>query len=214
MSQKPAWLKPHGLPWKRGAERLVYENPWIRVSHHEPTAPTGRLAQYGLVSFKNLAIAVLPLHDDGTVTLVGQHRFPFADYSWELPEGGSPHGEDPLDGARRELAEETGLQAADWRKILQVQLSNSVTDERAVGYLALGLTASDGSHQNDDTEEIALARVPFREALDAALAGQMEDALTVAMLLRVYHMAREGVLPDALARVMLGWRASMAGDPT
>lgn len=214
MSQKPGWLKPHGLPWKRGAERLVYENPWIRVSHHEPTAPTGRPAQYGLVSFKNLAIAVLPLHDDGTVTLVGQHRFPFADYSWELPEGGSPHGEDPLDGARRELAEETGLQAADWRKILQVQLSNSVTDERAVGYLALGLTESDGGHQSDDTEEIVLARVPFREALDAALAGQMEDVLTVAMLLRVYHMAREGVLPDALTRVMLGWSASMAGDPT
>lgn len=214
MSQKPGWLKPHGLPWKRGAERLVYENPWIRVSHHEPTAPTGRPAQYGLVSFKNLAIAVLPLHDDGTVTLVGQHRFPFADYSWELPEGGSPHGEDPLDGARRELAEETGLQAADWRKILQVQLSNSVTDERAVGYLALGLTESDGGHQSDDTEEIVLARVPFREALDAALAGQMEDVLTVAMLLRVYHMAREGVLPDALTRVMLGWGASMAGDPT
>lgn len=214
MSQKPGWLKPHGLPWKRGAERLVYENPWIRVSHHEPTAPTGRPAQYGLVSFKNLAIAVLPLHDDGTVTLVGQHRFPFADYSWELPEGGSPNGEDPLDGARRELAEETGLQAADWRKILQVQLSNSVTDERAVGYLALGLTESDGGHQSDDTEEIVLARVPFREALDAALAGQMEDVLTVAMLLRVYHMAREGVLPDALTRVMLGWSASMAGDPT
>jgi 8-oxo-dGDP phosphatase len=204
MSQKPGWLKPHGLPWKRGAERLVYENAWIRVSHHEPTAPTGRLAQYGLVSFKNLAIAVLPLHDDGTVTLVGQHRFPFADYSWELPEGGAPHGEDPLDGARRELAEETGLQAAEWRKVLQVQLSNSVTDERAVGYLALGLSESEGGHQADDTEEIVLARVPFREALDAALAGQMEDVLTVAMLLRVYHMAREGSLPDALARVMLG----------
>lgn len=204
MSQKPGWLKPHGLPWKRGPERLVYENPWIRVSHHEPTAPTGRPAQYGLVSFKNLAIAVLPLHDDGTVTLVGQHRFPFADYSWELPEGGAPHGEDPLGGARRELAEETGLQAAEWRKVLQVQLSNSVTDERAVGYLALGLSESAGGHQADDTEEIVLARVPFREALDAALAGQMEDVLTVAMLLRVYHMAREGSLSDALTRVMLG----------
>lgn len=204
MSQKPGWLKPHGLPWKRGAERLVYENPWIRVSHHEPTAPTGRLAQYGLVSFKNLAIAVLPLHADGTVTLVGQHRFPFADYSWELPEGGSPHGEDPLEGARRELAEETGLEAAEWRKVLQVQLSNSVTDERAVGYLALGLSESGGGHEADDTEEIVLARVAFREALDAALAGQMEDVLTVAMLLRVYHMAREGALPDALTRAMLG----------
>ena len=204
MSQKPGWLRPHGQPWKPGGERLVYENAWIRVSHHEPTAPTGRPAQYGLVSFKNLAIAVLPLHDDGTVTLVGQNRFPFADYSWELPEGGSPHGEDPLDGAKRELAEETGLMAREWRKVLQLQLSNSVTDERAIGYLALGLSEGDGGHEADETEAIALARVPFREALDAALAGHMEDALTVAMLLRAYHMAREGALPDALTRVMLG----------
>src|SRR5262249_4307897 len=129
MSEKPAWLRSHGAPWKRGAESLVYENPWIRVSHHEAVAPTGRPAQYGVVSFKNLAIAVLPLHEDGTVTLVGQNRFAFMDYSWELPEGGSPRGEDPLEGARRELAEETGLKAAEWRKVLQAQLSNSVTDE-------------------------------------------------------------------------------------
>jgi 8-oxo-dGTP pyrophosphatase MutT (NUDIX family) len=210
-TQKPAWLRAHGVQWKRGAERLVFENPWIRVSHHEATAPTGRPAQYGLVSFKNLAIAVLPLHEDGSVTLVGQNRFAFMDYSWELPEGGSPQGEDPLEGARRELAEETGLEAAEWRKVLQVQLSNSVTDERAVGYIAFGLSESAERHEGDETEEIALARVPFREALEAALAGHMEDVLTVAMLLRAYHMAREGGLPDALTRAMLGSPARVGG---
>jgi 8-oxo-dGTP pyrophosphatase MutT (NUDIX family) len=204
MSEKPAWLRPHGAPWKRGPERLVYENPWIRVTHHEATAPTGRPAIYGVVSFKNLAIAVLPLHDDGTVTLVGQNRFALSDYSWELPEGGSPLGEDPLEGAKRELSEETGLKAAEWRKVLQVQLSNSVTDERAIGYLALGLSACDQGRACDDTEEIALVRAPFREALEAALSGHLEDVLTVAMLLRTYHMAREGGLPDALTRAMLG----------
>lgn len=204
MSDTPAWLRPHGAPWKRGAERVVYENPWIRVSHHEAIAPTGRPAQYGVVSFKNVAIVVLPLHEDGTVTLVGQHRFALSDYSWELPEGGSPIAQDPLDGAKRELAEETGLQAREWRKVLQLQLSNSVTDERAVGYLALGVSPAEGGHRRDDTEELALVRAPFREVLDAALAGKMEDVLTVAMLLRAYHMAREGDLPDALARVMLG----------
>jgi 8-oxo-dGTP pyrophosphatase MutT (NUDIX family) len=183
---------------------VVYENPWIRVSHHDAVAPTGRPAQYGLVSFKNLAIAVLPLHDDGCVTLVGQHRFAFDDYSWELPEGGSPLAEDPLVSAQRELSEETGLRAAEWRKVLEAQLSNSVTDERAVGYLATGLSDCRAGHERDETEELALARVPFREALEAALAGQMQDMLTVAMLLRTYHMAREGALPDALVRVMLG----------
>jgi 8-oxo-dGTP pyrophosphatase MutT (NUDIX family) len=204
MSDKPAWLRPHGAPWTRGPERLVFENPWIKVSEHAATAPTGQPASYGLVGFKNRAIAVLPIHDDGTITLVGQNRLPFADYSWEIPEGGSPLDEDPLAGARRELAEETGLVAADWREVLRMQLSNSVTDELAIGYLALELSDGPGEHQPDETEALAIARVPFAEALEAALAGHMQDALTVAMLLRAYHMAREGALPGALARLMLG----------
>lgn len=202
MSQKPDWLKAHGGPWIRGETRVVYENPWIRVTEHQATAPTGSPALYGLVGFKNLALAILPIHDDGSITLVGQARFPAQDYSWELPEGGGPLGVDALESARRELREEAGLEAADWRPILEAQLSNSVTDERAIGYLATGLTPVDA--EPDETELIALARVPFREALDAALAGHMKDMLTVAMLLRGYHMAREGALPGALARAMLG----------
>jgi 8-oxo-dGTP pyrophosphatase MutT (NUDIX family) len=202
MSQKPDWLRPHGAPWKKGAARTAFENAWIRVSEVEAIAPTGEPALYGLVSFKNRAIAVLPLHDDGTVTLVGQNRFPAGDYSWEVPEGGVPFDEDLLDGAKRELLEETGLVAREWREVMRVQLSNSVTDEVAAGYLALGLSAAK-SPGGDETEDIETARVPFAEALDAALAGWLPDMLTVAMLLRTYHMAREGVLPDGLARLML-----------
>ena len=203
MSQKPDWLRPHGTPWRRGPARQVYDNPWISLTEYDATAPTGAPALYGLVGFKNLAIAVLPLHDDGDVTLVGQHRFPAGDYSWEIPEGGGALEVDPLESARRELREETGLVADHWREVLRMQLSNSVTDERAVGYLATGLEQADASAHGDDTEDIALARVPFREALDAAMAGWIEDALTVAMLLRAYHMAREGSLSPALARAML-----------
>lgn len=204
MSQKPGWLSAHGIPWRRGRSRLVYDNPWISVSEHEATAPTGAPATYGLVSFKNLALAILPIDAAGQVVLVGQHRFPFGDYSWEIPEGGGPKGEDPLAGARRELAEEAGLAAAEWREILRLQLSNSVTDELAVGFLATGLSEIEGTAHADDTEDFALTRVPFRQALDAAMAGHICDALTVAMLLRAYHMAREGLLSDALTRAMLG----------
>jgi len=204
MDEDPTWLQPHGTPWRPDAERLIYDNPWIRITEHDATAPTGRPALYGLVGFKNLAIAVLPLHEDGSVTLVGQHRFPLGDYSWEIPEGGGPLGEDPLDGAKRELREETGLLAADWREVLRMQLSNSVTDEVAVGYLATGLSPAPGGAEPDETEALAIARVPFGEALEAAMAGKLQDALTVAMLLRGYHMAREGALPSALARAMLG----------
>ena len=143
MTSKPAWLRAHGSPWIGGEERVAFESAWITVIDQVATAPTGKPARYGLVRFKNVATAVLPIHEDGTVTLVGQHRFPHQDYSWELPEGGAPLGEDPLDGAKRELAEETGLVAAEWREILRTQLSNSITDEVMVGYLALGLAPAE-----------------------------------------------------------------------
>jgi 8-oxo-dGTP pyrophosphatase MutT (NUDIX family) len=204
MSDKPAWMRAHGTPWTRGPGRLVYDNPWISVTEFDARAPTGRPALYGLVGFKNRALAILAIHEDGTVPLVGQNRLPFAEYSWEIPEGGGPLAEDPLDGARRELLEETGLEAAEWREILRLQLSNSVTDELAIGYLATGLVQAAEAPQGDDTEDIARVRVPFREALDAAMAGHMTDALTVAMLLRAYHMAQEGLLSPTLARAMLG----------
>lgn len=204
MPERPSWLRPHGPAWSRGTARPVYENPWIRVTEYAATAPTGRPATYGLVSYKNYAVAVLPIFEDGTTLLVGQHRFPLGDYSWEIPEGGGPLDEDPLESARRELAEETGLQAAEWREILRAQLSNSVSDERAIGYLALGLSPAEGEHHADDTEAIALARVPFGEALAAAMDGQIQDVLTVAMLLKAHHMAAKGLLEPALARAVLG----------
>jgi 8-oxo-dGTP pyrophosphatase MutT (NUDIX family) len=202
MPPKPDWLRPQGALWRSTAERLVYENPWIVVREHDAVAPTGRPALYGVVSFKHYAIAVLPLHEDGTVTLVGQSRFALPGFSWELPEGGGPLDVDPLESARRELREETGLVAADWRPVGRFQLSNSVTDERAFGFLALELAP--GPADPDETEQLSVVRVPYREALDAVIAGDIEDVLTVAMLLRAYHMAREGTLAGALARAMLG----------
>lgn len=201
MSDKPAWMIAPGPPWKVVEARPVYDNPWISVTEYDAVAPTGRPALYGVVRFKNLALAVLPLHEDGTVTLVGQHRFAIPGYSWELPEGGGPLGVEPLEGARRELREEAGLEAAEWREILRFQLSNSITDEAGHGFLATGLTPVPADP--DETEVLALARVPFREALDAALGGHILDMPTLALLLRAYHMAREGALPAPLAKAML-----------
>ncbi len=201
MSDKPDWLKPHGKPWGVSSSQVVYDNPWITLTEYQAIAPTGRPALYGKVGFKNQAIGVVPLHDDGTVTLVGQNRFSLANYSWELPEGGAPLAEDPLDGAKRELAEEVGLEASDWRQVLRLELSNSVTDEICYGFLAMGLTPTETAP--DETEDLAVARVPFREALDAAVAGHMPDAITVALLLRVHLMAVRGELPEELATAIL-----------
>lgn len=198
----PDWLKPHGEGWTVQSSRPVHDNPWFTVDHFKAVAPTGRPADYYLQTYKNVAVGMLPLHEDGTVTLVGQWRFPFAAYSWEVPEGGAPLGEPPLDGARRELREETALEAAEWRQILTMQLSNSTSDELCLGYLATGLSAA--AHEPDETEALTVVRVPFGEALHAAVTGKIQDAITVAMLLRVHHMAHQGELADELGRVVLG----------
>ena len=199
---RPDWLKPRGQPWSAGPPERLIDNPWFAVDHHAAVAPTGAAADYYVQNFKAVATGVLPLHDDGTVTLVGQWRFPFGTYSWEIPEGGAPKSETPLDGAKRELREEAGLDAAHWRHVLTMQLSNASSDERAFCYLATGLAAI--PRAPDETEDLAIVRVPFREALKAAVAGDIEDAITVATLLRVHHMAYEGEIDPAVAKVIIG----------
>lgn len=202
MSGAKAWLETTGRPWRVLARRPVYENAWIRLEEFDTVAPTGAPALYGRVSFRNLAVGVLPIWPDGTVTLVGQHRFNFDAWSWEMPEGGVPLDEDPLEGAKRELREETGLAAAEWREVLRMHLSNSVTDEQAICFVAWDLQAGDAAP--DETEALRLERRPFAEVLKAALSGAIQDSLTVATLLRTHHMAVTGDLPEALARAVLG----------
>jgi len=201
MTGKPDWMTARGQPWQRRTVRLVYDNPWIRVEEFDAVAPTGKPALYGLIGMKNMAIGVLPLHADGTITLVGQHRFPLQAYSWEVPEGGGPLDTDPLISAKSELAEEAGLAAAHWQQVLAFDVSNSVTDEKGFGYLAWDLSPVDLAP--DDTEEISLARVPFKQALRLAMSGHMRDLITQTLLLRAYHMAREGEIIGDLAQYML-----------
>ncbi len=118
-------------PWSVLSRATVYENEWIRVDHHEVLGPAGGPGVYGTVHFKNLATGVVPIDENGNVILVGQYRFPLRAYSWEIPEGGGAHSVSALESAQRELREECGLAAGCWKEILGMDLSNSVSDERA-----------------------------------------------------------------------------------
>jgi len=170
-------------PWTTKSNDVVYDNPWIQVSHRDVTTPTGTPGIYGVVSFKNLAIGVIPIDDDDHTWLVGQYRYAIDRYSWEIPEGGGPHGEDPVDAARRELQEECGLHAEHFEPILRAALSNSVTDEHAVVYIATGLTETEASP--DETELLAVRRLPVDDAIAMALSGEIDDSLSLLGLLRL-----------------------------
>ncbi len=170
-------------PWKRVSTRIVYDNPWISVVHDEVITPKGTQGIYGTVHFKNLAIGVIPIDAEGNTWLVGQHRYPQDQYSWEIPEGGGLLGIDPLESAARELKEEVGLTARRWDLLMEMDLSNSVSDERAYVYLARELTL--GASSPEATEELVIRRLPFSRVYQGVLDGEYRDSLTVAGVLRL-----------------------------
>lgn len=177
--------------WQTMSEQIRYDNPWITVSHREVITPAGSPGIYGVVHFKNVAVGILPLDTAGNTWLVKQHRYPLGADSWEIPEGGCPEGESPLEAAHRELEEETGWRSGRLTELLTLHLSNSVTDERAVVYVAEELRP--GTAQPEDSEDIEILKLPLAEAVAMALDGRITDAISVAALFKL--ALRQGLCP-------------------
>ena len=167
----------------RHNRRVAYENAWITVWHDDGSRPDGSPGIYGVVHFENLAAGVIAFDDEDRVVLVGQYRYTLGRPSWEIPEGGVPPSETPLEGIQRELREETGLEASEWRELGRLDLSNSVTDEEAVLFEAHGL--HHGEAAPEPTESIAVRWVPFDDAVAMVRDGAITDAMSVAAILRV-----------------------------
>ncbi len=181
-------------PWTRLSGRQIYDNPWIRVREDQVLHPDGSPGIYGTIHFKHMAIGVVPIDREGRVVLVGQHRYAFNRYFWEIPQGGCPIGkETPEISAMRELKEETGFTAGRWDYLGALELSNSCTDEAGHLYLARDLTA--GDMQPEASEEITVKRVDFQESYRLAMEGGMNESISVAALAR--------------AKYFLEWEASL-----
>jgi 8-oxo-dGTP pyrophosphatase MutT (NUDIX family) len=176
-------MTPMDARFRRRSRHVAYENPWITVWHDEVERPDGSPGIYGVVHFENLAAGVVAIDADDRTVLVGQHRYTLDAWSWEIPEGGVPAGETALEGARRELREETGVVAGSWLELAKVDLSNSISDERAVLFLATNLTQGDA--EPEPTEALEIRWVPFDEALAMTLDGRITDVMSVAAIQRV-----------------------------
>lgn len=182
--------------WQQQTTELVYENPWIKVTHDTVITPGNTQGIYGVVHFKNHAIGILPIDDEGNTWLVRQSRYVMGNSSWEIPEGGCPVGEPKLAAAQRELREETGLKASLWDKWLSMDLSNSVTNEQATVYLARGLV--EGQSEPEETEDIEVLKLPVTQAITMVLTGQITDAISVAALLKYALAQQQGGLEGFL----------------
>lgn len=178
--------------WKTLSSELIYESAWIAVHKHQTINPAGNPALYSVVNFKNLAIGVLPLSEDGFTWLVGQWRYPLNAYSWEIPEGGGPHGEAPVETAKRELKEETGIVATTFEEIMQLHLSNSATDEHAYVFVATGLSFEEA--EPEETEDLKVKKIKFSEAFQMVLNGEITDGISVAAIMKVQYLLDKELL--------------------
>lgn len=170
-------------PWTSLSQELIYNNNWISLTEHQVLNPNGGPGIYGVVHFKNLAIGIVAMEENGDIYLVGQFRFPINQYSWEIPEGGGKLEEDPLHSAQRELLEETGLRAEKWRVIQTMHLSNSVSDEYCILYMATDLRQ--GIAEPEETEKLEVKRIPFSEAYSMVVKGEITDSMSVTAILKV-----------------------------
>ena len=174
---------PNINPWQTLSEKKIYKNSWISVTEYQVINPGGGQGIYGKVHFKNLAIGIIVLDEDYSTWLFGQYRYPLNQFSWEIPEGGGLLQEDPLKSAQRELLEETGISAASWIEIQRMHLSNSVSDELAIIYLARDL--SFGESNPEETEQLTIKKIQFDEAFNMVMSGEITDSMSVAAILKV-----------------------------
>lgn len=179
-------------PWTIVNQKDIYDNPWISLTEYDVVNPGGGKGIYGKIHFKNIAIGVMALDEKGNAYLVGQFRFPLNQYSWEIPEGGGPVGQDPLLSAKRELEEETGLVAESWQLIQEMHLSNSVTDEYCMIYLAQHLQQRQANPE--ETEQLSVRKMHFSGLYNLVQEGKITDAITVAAVLKVHILVLEGTL--------------------
>ena len=166
-------------------KETMFEGKIISVEHWQVKLPNGRQALREVVKHLGAA-AIVPVDDEGYVTLVRQHRVAIDRMTWEIPAGKLNFaGEDPYECAVRELEEETGLHAEHWDLLTRMDTTPGFCTERIALYLATGL------HQHqahaDPDEFLFVKRLPLEEAVSQVMKGELRDAKTALGLLMAWN---------------------------
>ena len=158
--------------------------------------PDGKPGIYGVVDTR-IATGVVALSPDHQIYLVGQWRYPFEQYSWEIIEGGADPGETALDAAKRELEEEAGIRAHTWAQLGgALHLSNCFSSEVGVLFIAQDLQL-DGAPSPDGTEVLELVRCPLQEAVARVENGEIKDAMSIIAIMRTRDLLKSTPPPRA-----------------
>jgi len=187
-------------PWKLLEIRRSFDCPLFTVRSDLVCHAGGAPRPYNSVRMKTDGVLILSIDSEGCTTLVGQHRYVLGRYSWELPGGGAPRGRAALDVARAELSEETGMTADHWLQLLELPVSPGTYDELTTAFVAWGLTVRE-SHPEAE-EQLELRRVPFRDAVQMALRGEITHVCSVAAVLTFHARLVRGDLPADLAALV------------
>ena len=176
----------HENPWKTVTSRIAYENPWIRVREDRVLRPNGKPGLYGVVEIRP-SVGVIALNDADEIVLVGQWRYTIGRHSIEIPRGGSnPDEKDMLLVAQRELAEEAGVLAANWKLIGSVDVCTGVADD--IQHLFLATELSQTTMSLDPEEDIIVQWQPFEKAIQMVMDGTISEVCSVAGILKAARL--------------------------
>ena len=168
--------KPFAEKAKVNRTQEIYRGKLFSFVAEDITLPNGIRTEIAMVRHPG-STAIVPLFDDQTIAMILQYRHPVGEYMLEVPAGTTEPGESPIECARRELEEETGLVAKEFIELSQVHIIPAYSDERIHVFLARGLNIS---NQNLDQDEIIdVVKYPLEEVIRMIGEGLITDALTI-----------------------------------